>query len=185
MFKKKIMSLWLFVAILSLSGFAYAGDLEPSAPPAPTMKTLDEIPPTWSQKISGAARFESVLWENLVPHAVLDKETGLVWELSPDTTARTWTQALGDCFAKEVGGRKGWHLPTIEQLASLVDSTQSNPALPSGNPFSNYAQSAWYWSSTTRADFAANAWVVFFVNGVVNSGNKAGNGYVWCVRGGP
>ncbi len=182
MFKKKIMSLWLFIAILSLSGFAFAGDLEPGAPPAPTMKTLDEIPPTWSQKLSAADRFELVL----DGEAVLDKETGLVWEQSPDTTQTAWTGALSHCIKKEVGGRKGWHLPAIEQLTSLVDRTQNNPTLPSGHPFSNNVQSFWYWSATSDASATINnAWVVHFASGVEGSGTKGISGaYVWCVRGG-
>ncbi len=181
MFKQKMMCLWLFVAILSLSGFTFAGNLEPSAPPAPTMKTLDEIPPTWSQNLPAADRFELVLYGE----AVLDKETGLVWEQSPDTTARSWLASLTHCFQRGVGGRKGWHLPTIEQLASLGDITQSNPALPSGNPFSNNVQSAWYWSSTTYANDTTDAWFVSFNSGFVLNVGKASLIYVWCVRGGP
>ena len=38
---------------------------------------------------------------------------------------------------KEVGGRKGWRLPSIYELANLVDTTQQNPSLPKGHPFTN------------------------------------------------
>ena len=42
-----------------------------------------------------------------------------------------------------VGGTKGWRLPSVAELASLVDPANSNPALPTGHPFSN-VQSPFY-----------------------------------------
>ncbi len=174
-----------FMALVLLMAFSVgqpvvqAGDLEPPAPPGPTMKTLDEIPPTWSQTLPASERFVLVMGGA----AVLDKETGLVWEQSPDTTTRTWANAIDYCYNKNVGNRKGWHLPTVEQLASLVDPTQSNPALPSGHPFSN-VQPSFYWSATTYTSFTAFAWFVHFLDGVVGGVDKAGTFNVWCVRGG-
>ena len=75
----------ILTAVLFMPGMVKSGSLEPSAGPGPTMKTLDEIPPTWSQKLPAAQRFVIVL----DGAAVLDKETGLVWEKSPDTTRET------------------------------------------------------------------------------------------------
>jgi hypothetical protein len=167
-----------------------AGDLEPGAAPASTMKTLDQIPPTWGQKLPGAQRFELVL----DGAAVLDKETGLVWEQSPNLPMQDWPSAQITCAQKAVGGRKGWHLPTIEQLASLVDTSASGIyKLPPGHLFDtdcssgNCVQSGYYWSATTCAFNTAVAWDVDFSNGYVNGGAKTGNAsnpYVWCVRGG-
>jgi hypothetical protein len=92
---------------------------------------------------------------------------------------------LSYCFTKKVGGRKGWRLPTIEELATLVDDTQSNPALPSGHPFSNVQSSSWYWPSTTVANGTTKAWVVKFGSGSVSYSDKYRDDYfVWCVRGG-
>ena len=109
------------------------------------------IPPAWYQKLPAAERFQ------LVPDdaAVLDKETGLVWEKSPDTTTRTWATASAYAYSKTVGGRKGWRLPTVEELASLVDPT-TIPVLPSGHPFTN-VRSGHYWSATTTAGDAGYA----------------------------
>ena len=117
--------------------------------------------------------------------AVLDKETGLVWEQSPSTATRTWFQALNDCYNKNVGGRKGWRLATIEELASLVEpgNPPGGPDLPPGNPFDD-VQSTVYWSATTLADSTAFARDVSFGDGVVGSFDKTSSLFVWCVRGG-
>jgi hypothetical protein len=174
---------------LFLPGISIAGDLEPSGAPAPTMKTLDQIPPTWSQKLPAAERFVLVL----DGAAVLDKETGLVWEKSPSAVPRSWYDAIKYCYNTSIGGRMGWHLSTVEQLASLVDtSVGGTPKLPAGHPFIG-VQSTWYWSATT--EFATPhstycpegicAWVVGFQNGqVLDGGGKSGAYYMWCVRGG-
>ena len=175
-----LMTITVFVATAAfLPGLVRAGNLEPSAPPGSTMKTLDEVPPTWSQKLPASERFVLVL----DGAGVLDKETGLVWEKSPDTTKRDWYDACAHCYQREVGGRKGWRLPTVEELASLVDTTNASPALPTGHPFSN-VQSSYYWSSSTTHRYADVAWFVFFHNGFVNYKEKYTDSYVWCVRGG-
>jgi hypothetical protein len=83
-----------------------------------------------------------------------------------------------------VGNRKGWRLPTIQELASLVDPTQSNPALPAGHPFSNVQSSSFYWSATTFAFDASGVWVERFNDGGVGPSNKSNDYFVWFVRGG-
>ena len=169
----------ILTAVLFMPGMVKSGSLEPSAGPGPTMKTLDEIPPTWSQKLPAAQRFVLVLDDA----AVLDKETGLVWEKSPDTTKRDWNTAINYCYNKTVGDRKGWRLPTVEELASLIDATQSNPALPTGNAFLN-VQSKYYWSSTTNTNDPGFAGLVSLLNGSVSSDLKTITYYVWPIRGG-
>jgi hypothetical protein len=141
---------------------------------------LSAFPP-WSQIIPAAERFVLVLDRG---EAVLDKETGLVWEQSPDTTLRNWIGAISHCANREVGGRKGWQLPMREQLASLVDTSNAAPALPTGHPFLN-VQSAFYWSATTLANAPTSAWFVLFDDGVVGAINKGTSiPRTWCVRGG-
>jgi hypothetical protein len=71
--------------------------------------------------------------------AVRDNETGLVWERTPEGVTRTWEDAIRTCWQRQAGGRMGFHLPTIEQLASLVDPAVASPGptLPPGHPFQN------------------------------------------------
>ena len=147
----------------------------------------------WGQEKSPsrmADRFNLVMDNS----AVLDKETGLVWEQSPNTGPFTWLNAQIHCNQKTVGGRKGWRLPTIQELASLaslvVDPNKigigSVPAgnLPAGHPFSN-VQSSQYWSATTDTRGPGLARVMNFGSGIVLlTGIKANAHFVWCVRSG-
>ena len=141
--------------------------------------------PSWDQTLPAATRF--IVLTNMNSEAVLDRETGLVWEQSPSTSTNSWGSASIHCLTLSKGGRKGWRLPTIQDLASLIDPTQSNPALPSGHPFSKLQSSLYYWSASTVAFDANNAWGLDFFGGGLVLGGKSNNinFYAWCVRGGP
>src|SRR3990172_5419884 len=93
--------------------------------------------PSWDQTLPAATRF--IVLTNMNSDAALDRETGLVWEKSPDTDARPWHAAPRHCNNRTVGNRKGWRLPTIQELASLIDPSvpSPGPALPAGHPFTN------------------------------------------------
>ena len=189
-------------AALCIPLVASAGDLEPGAPPGATMKTLDEIPPTWSQRLDstnggtnplnfgcGSDRFECI-WTHgspvPLPTAVLDKETGLVWDRSPGSLVGPWWFAVANCHIKEAGGRRGWSLPTVEEAASLVDSSQTTPELSEGHPFLNLPNggNAPVWTQTTDPMNPDLAWVVNFTDGQIVSFSKDISKYFWRVRGG-
>jgi len=147
---------------------------------------LDRIRPAWSERLPASDRFQLVMGSA----AVLDKETGLVWEQSPSAEA-DWVGAQLHCNNSAVGNRKGWRLPTIQELASLVDPTQFDPALPGGHPFSNVRASHAYWSATTSALNSSTAWFMNFQTGSVSiasagvfTSDKPSTNFVWCVRGG-
>ena len=61
--------------------------------------------PAWDQKQAAATRF--IVLTDWSSQAVLDRETGLVWEQSPLTTTHTWNAARVQCTSRTVGGRKG------------------------------------------------------------------------------
>lgn len=136
--------------------------------------------PSWDQTLPASTRF--IVLSNMNSDAVLDRETGLVWEKSPSATLVDWENAQFQCNRSATGGRLGWRLPTLQELASLVDpSVSPGPTLPAGHPFTT-VQSAVYWSATTFA--ASFAWAVVFYNGGVSVVDRSLNVFVWCVRGG-
>ena len=141
-----------------------------------------EIPPAWSQTLSPASeRFVLVLNNE----AVLDKETGLVWARDALGIASTnFYGAEGICRDVEIGSRKGWRVPTVEELASLVDPHSSGPALPVGfSTFFDNVQNEVYWSSSSGN--TVSAWGVDMTTGDVNQYNKMEAVHrVWPVRGG-
>jgi phage baseplate assembly protein gpV len=139
--------------------------------------------PTWSQHLTKGRFTVLPLFGSA---AVLDKETGLVWEKQPSTGVGDWFNRLSRCYTLEVGGRKGWRVPTIEELASLVDTSNSSPTLPTGHPFTltSAQEDGFYWSATTRASNTSGAWGVDFNDGAVFNFDKSNNIFVWCVRGG-
>jgi len=139
--------------------------------------------PSWDQQLPAFTRF--IVLSNWDSQAVLDRETGLVWEQGP-SGVDTWLGAQLDCAQKSVGNRLGWRLATIQELASLIDPTIPfpGPKLPAGHPFSN-VRSENYWSATTSARNASSALLVLFDVGFVGSDSKTNaNIRIWCVRGG-
>jgi hypothetical protein len=144
---------------------------------------------------------------------VRDNVTGLTWEVkdkdgvqnydNPHDADNTYTwydpsdpypgtpsdhdtddflDALNDA---RFGGFDDWRLPTIKELAYLVDYSIPYPG-PAINTtyFPNTVLSSYYWSSTTDADDTDDAWVVYFDDGYDGWGGKSYDGYVRAVRGG-
>lgn len=95
---------------------------------------------------SNCPRF--VVLANFDNSAVLDRETGLIWQRTPSDTRIGANRDL--CRGLAVGSREGWRLPTMSELRSLIDSSQISPSLPAGHPFTNLhlALDDVYWTST-------------------------------------
>ena len=142
--------------------------------------------PTWDKQINGPGRFKVL--SKFGGAAVLDKETGLVWEQSASTAGETWFDARFTCADKAVGGRLGWRLPSVHELASVLDllGPPPGPTLPPGHPFQNVERTQAYWTATTDADDPTRAWIVDFDTVLENvlTLSKGSTPRVWCVRGG-
>ncbi len=123
---------------------------------------------------------------------VTDTCTGLMWQkdtadINGDGTYTweqdevTWQQALQYCESLEFAGHSDWRLPNVRELQSIVDYGRYGPSI---DPvFSVWAESWWYWSSSTGAGHPDYAWGVDFVGGSVPVDYKGVGGCVRAVRG--
>lgn len=156
--------------------------------------------PSWDQTIPGSTRF--IVLSNFANAAVLDRETGLVWERTPSTDVVNWVFAQNHCESLSTGNRMGWRLPTAEELRTLADPTAGNitshqPFLPTGHPFSirsgDFTVTIAYWSaplSTRDISFGTQTIGIAFDFGTLSrvagdpDSHLTGNSLAWCVRGG-
>jgi hypothetical protein len=141
--------------------------------------TMRDVAQAWSIKFANQRRFVYVL----DGEAILDYETGLVWQRAPLATTYIFEHTTIQCAAKIIGGRAGWRMPTLSELRSLVDVTQQNPALPSGHPFVVPAGAAYFWT-TTPHPMTTNFYGVRFSEGAFGVATPDTLRPIWCVRGG-
>ena len=116
---------------------------------------------------------------------VRDRLTGLAWARRADPGGEpvAWQEALDRVSAwnDEHGtAQLVWRLPTINELASLVDCDAHSPALPAGHPF--IGLQAGYWSATTSFFECDWAWVLYLDKGACGVGHKPGRTFfLWPV----
>ena len=140
--------------------------------------------PSWDQTFACATpdrcrRF--IVLSNFGREAVLDRETGLVWERSPSTAPVTWFSASVGCMNLRVGNRFGWRLPTFPELKSLVDPAAD--FLPAGHPFFG-VQFQRYWSATGAVESPQFAFGVALRAVGFGQLPRTEQLLRWCVRGG-
>jgi hypothetical protein len=112
---------------------------------------------------------------NVRGDVVHDRLTDLFWLRHADLTGKpiNWQQALASTLewgAHRTEDNLLWRLPTINELASLVDCDVHSPALPPGHPFAGLCLS--YWSSTTSCFETDWAWVLYLDKGACGVGHK-------------
>ena len=138
----------------------------------------------WDQNLPAAQRF--VILPAFNNEAVLDKNTGLVWERVPDAADIVWTQATFNCINKIVGGTRGWRLPSVVEFVSLTDPSLQGlrgPSVPT-DIFPTLPQLGFFWSATTHAEDHTIAWFASLASSDVSQIPKTTPGHAWCVRGG-
>jgi len=135
---------------------------------------------SWDMKINDVTKRFIVL-SAFASQAVLDKETQLVWERSPNNAYTHFDYAHIVCLLNAKGGRKGWRLPTAAELLSLQGTGALT--LPDGHPFQNVSSNN-YWTATSQPIFPSLAVTVNMkISDMDIESKSSANGRVWCVRG--
>jgi hypothetical protein len=113
---------------------------------------------------------------------VTDMNTGLMWQRTSFEIKMNWQKALSNCENLSFAGYNDWRLPTREELRSIVNYINTKPAI-NKVVFPN-TLSAFYWSSTSNANYTGLAWGVNFDYGSDNDFAKDSSYFVRAVRGG-
>jgi hypothetical protein len=147
---------------------------------------------SWDQRINVTSNRFIVL-ASFKNEAVLDKETQLVWQRTPDSIRTAWQTADHDCIKASTGGRRGWRLPSRSEFMSLVDPAAASPImLPAGHPFNivTAAGTGYYWTSDpyntsyvlSAGQSKAMANIYLATGGVYYSYMSNSSAIAWCVR---
>src|SRR5208283_815424 len=100
---------------------------------------------------------------------VYDTKSKLTWQQTVSSVTYSWAGAKTYCagVGASLGGT-GWRLPTIKELQSIVDLTQTTSPMIDPNAFPS-TPSAVFWSSSPVAVSPSSAWVVYFNDGNADS----------------
>jgi hypothetical protein len=130
---------------------------------------------------------------------ITDHLTGLIWlqdascfgpSLYATAIADANQLASGACGLTDGSKAGDWRMPNVIELESLMDVSESNPALTAGNPFTHVSEGI-YWTSTSYfgGEYGSpEAWTIQmsdgrFINDYVNNVKSSSNNQVWAVKG--
>lgn len=111
---------------------------------------------------------------------VLDRVTGLMWQQTFEDQQLTFAAANQHCADLSLASFDDWRLPTRLELASIVDTTRTEPAI-NVTAFPD-TPSDWFWSSTVAGGDPQSAWYVYFYFGYPKIDLVSNQFSVRCVR---
>jgi hypothetical protein len=135
-----------------------------------------------SAKASAPAGRYVVTAGGTVYGTVYDTKTRLTWQQAVSSTTYTWADAETHCVDAGVRlGGSGWRVPTVKELQTIVDYSQSSGPMIDPTAFPSTPASV-FWSSSPVAGSTSLAWLVSFYGGYSNSYDVSYAFNVRCVR---
>jgi hypothetical protein len=110
---------------------------------------------------------------------VYDTKTKLTWQQAVPSGTYIWAGAKTYCAGLNLGGT-GWRLPTVKELQTIVDDSQTDPAIDT-KAFPS-TPTDYFWSSSPAAGSPSDAWFVHFFAGMTSSFDVPDACRVRCVR---
>ena len=113
---------------------------------------------------------------------VIDYATDLMWQQAGSAEGMTWQQAkayVQQLHQGKFAGYSGWRLPTVEELASLLEFTRQPGTLYIAPVFDPTQRICW---SADIFDSPANVWFVYFGHGYISNTDANSELYVRAVR---
>lgn len=116
---------------------------------------------------------------------VRDNYTGLIWQQidSGPTPELSAVQAADYCEALPLNGAT-WRLPSLNELASIVDDVPSGNVSPAVDheAFPRHSKDQWYWSASTHGANSTDQWTLSFEDGFTKRQPARTLALAQCVR---
>jgi len=153
--------------------------------------TLPDSAATW---VMVKDNVTGLIWEKKTDDGTIhDKDNTYYWyDSNPSTNGGNAGWAGGGTnteeFIKDLndahfGGHTDWRLPSIKELAYLVNRGIPNPGPTIDTAYFANTSASFYWSATTLTDYASSAWGIGFDYGYDDGNGKNVRACVRAVRG--
>jgi len=113
---------------------------------------------------------------------VHDARTSLQWQQQLSNVVLKPSDAAGYCLQQQLGGQMGFRLPTVKELASLLDFTTTKGLRIDERTFPGTQSLSYVTSTRYGADPTASLWVVDFGSGDIILQAADASYYVRCVK---
>jgi hypothetical protein len=109
----------------------------------------------------------------------LDQSTRLTWQRAASVERVTWDVANAACAALDLQG-KGWRLPNMKELQTLVDESRASPTIDADAFPDTPAEG--FWAATPLVGSSAAFWFVSFDEGIAYNALRTHPYRYRCVR---